>query len=45
MTLPLAHLGHFLWIFYLLPVVIVIGGIIRSSLGQKREGRDDPPGG
>jgi hypothetical protein len=45
MTLPLAHLGHFLWILYLLPVLIVVGGILRSALGQRREDRDDPPGG
>ncbi len=46
MTLPLAHLGHFLWIFYVIPVLIVIGGIIRSTLLEKRrEKKDDPPGG
>jgi len=36
MTLPLAHLGHFLWILYILPVIIVIGGILRSTLAEKR---------
>ncbi len=44
MTLPLAHLGHFLWIFYLLPVLIVVAGILRSSWAQKRrerKARDD----
>jgi uncharacterized membrane protein len=35
-TLPLAHLGHWLWIFYVLPVVIVIAGILRSTLFEKR---------
>jgi hypothetical protein len=43
--LPLAHLGHYLWILYLLPVVIVVGGILRSSMTAKREDREDPPGG
>jgi hypothetical protein len=41
MTLPLAHLGHFLWIFYLLPVLIVIGGILKATLAEKRRDRDD----
>lgn len=29
--LPLAHVGHYLWILYLLPVLIVVGAIIHSS--------------
>lgn len=42
MTLPLAHLGHYLWIFYVLPVVIVVAGILRSSfVARRREGRDE----
>jgi cytochrome c-type biogenesis protein CcmH/NrfF len=36
MTPPLAHLGHYLWILYILPVVIVVGGIVRSTLLEKR---------
>jgi hypothetical protein len=34
---PLAHVGHFLWILYLIPVVIVLGSII----AQLRRDRDD----
>ena len=41
MTLPFAHLGHFLWIFYVLPVVIVVGGILRSTLAEKRREKED----
>jgi hypothetical protein len=40
-VLPLAHVGHYLWILYLLPVIIVIGGIIRTTLAQRREDRED----
>ncbi len=36
MTLPLAHVGHYLWVFYLVPVAIVIGGILRSVLIERR---------
>jgi hypothetical protein len=39
MTLPLAHLGHWLWVFYLLPVLIVVFGVVRSSWMAKRSGR------
>ena len=28
LALPLAHVGHWLWVFYVLPVLIVIGGIV-----------------
>jgi hypothetical protein len=40
-SLPLAHVGHYLWVFYLLPVVIVIGGILRSVIIERRRGRDE----
>jgi hypothetical protein len=44
MILPFAHLGHFLWIFYVMPVLIVVGGILRTTLRERRR-RDelDPP--
>jgi cytochrome c-type biogenesis protein CcmH/NrfF len=41
MTLPLAHLGHYLWIFYVLPVVIVVAGILRTTVLERRRNRDD----
>lgn len=37
MTLPLAHVGHYLWVFYLVPVVIVIAGILRSVILERRD--------
>jgi hypothetical protein len=43
--LPLAHVGHYLWALYLLPVLIVIAGIVRSALAGKRKQGSDPPGG
>jgi hypothetical protein len=44
-VLPLAHIGHYLWILYVLPVLIVIGGILKTTLAERRKDRDDPPGG
>ena len=37
--LPLAHLGHWLWVFYVIPVLIVVAGILWSSHTARR--RDD----
>ena len=40
MTLPFAHLGHYLWILYLVPIAIVVVGIVASVvLGKRRERR------
>jgi hypothetical protein len=40
--LPAAHIGHWLWVFYVLPVIIVIAGILRSVLiERKRNSGDD----
>jgi hypothetical protein len=36
MTLPLAHLGHWLWTFYVVPVLIVVIGIARAKRAEKR---------
>jgi cytochrome c-type biogenesis protein CcmH/NrfF len=40
MMLPLAHLGHWLWIFYVIPVLIVIAGIVVSGRSAKRKKRE-----
>jgi hypothetical protein len=48
MTLPLAHIGHWLWVFYVLPVLIVVAGIVKSTISAKRrerQGRGEGPGG
>lgn len=44
MTLPLAHVGHYLWVLYVIPIAIVVAGIIRSQLTAGRD-TDDSPGG
>lgn len=41
MILPLAHVSHYLWILYLLPVVFVVGGIVRGAMIQRREEEAD----
>ena len=39
-ALPLAHIGHYLWVFYLIPVLIVVGGIIHTTRADKRRHQD-----
>jgi heme exporter protein D len=39
MILPLAHFGHYLWLMYIPPVLIVLGSIVKTTLSQRREGR------
>jgi hypothetical protein len=41
LALPLAHIGHWLWVFYVLPVLIVIGGIIRSTRAEKKREHEE----
>ncbi len=40
-VIPSAHLGHWLWVFYVIPVLIVIGGIIRSTRAEKKRESDE----
>ena len=39
--LPLAHVGHYLWVLYLIPVAIVVGGIFRSTRAQRQARREE----
>ncbi|MGZ8665754.1 MAG: hypothetical protein ACXWZM_01440 [Solirubrobacterales bacterium] len=39
--LPLAHTGHWVWLLYVPPVAIVIFAIVRTSIAERREKRDE----
>ena len=39
--LPVAHIGHYLWVLYLLPVAIVVAGIVKTTRAQRREREED----
>ena len=42
MTLPLAHAGHYLaWALYALPVLLVVAGVLRTVIVERRRGEDD----
>jgi len=43
-VIPSAHLGHWLWIFYVIPVLIVVAGIIRSTRAEKKREREEAKG-
>jgi hypothetical protein len=38
-VLPVAHVGHWLWVLYLPPILIVVGSIVRSKVLERRETR------
>jgi hypothetical protein len=38
--IPLAHVGHWLWVLYLPPVLIVVGSLTRSTLAERRKKRE-----
>jgi hypothetical protein len=40
-VLPVAHVGHYLWTLYVLPILIVVGAIVRNTIAQRRAGRED----
>jgi uncharacterized membrane protein len=41
LAIPLAHLGHWAWIFYAIPLLIVIAGLIRSTLRERKREREE----
>jgi cytochrome c-type biogenesis protein CcmH/NrfF len=40
-VLPVAHVGHYLWVLYLLPVAVVVAGIVKTTRAQRREREED----
>jgi len=40
-VLPVAHVGHYLWVFYVIPILIVVGAIVRNAIAQRRLSRDE----
>jgi hypothetical protein len=43
-VIPSAHLGHWIWVFYVIPVLIVIGGVLRSTRAEKKREREEAEG-
>jgi flagellar biosynthesis/type III secretory pathway M-ring protein FliF/YscJ len=36
-VLPVAHVAHYLWVLYVIPILIVAGAIVRNMVAQRRE--------
>jgi cytochrome c-type biogenesis protein CcmH/NrfF len=43
-TFLAAHLGHYLWVLYVVPVAIVIAGMVISALLSRRRDNSGGPG-
>jgi hypothetical protein len=42
--LPLAHVVHqLIWVLYAVPILIVAGAIVRSTMSQRRNPEDPEP--
>jgi hypothetical protein len=42
-VLPLAHAGHYaVWVLYALPVLIVVGALLRSAILTRQEKQREP---
>lgn len=39
--IPYAHVGHYLWVLYIPPVLVVLFAIIRTTLAERRAARED----
>jgi len=44
-VLPLAHVGHYLWVLYVIPVLIVAVSIVKTTVAQRRAANASPAGG
>jgi hypothetical protein len=40
LMLPAAHAGHWLWVLYLPPLLIVAGSILKNAISERRRERD-----
>jgi len=45
LLVPLAHAGHWLWLLYLPPVLIVVGSLLGARLKERKPPKSDPPAG
>jgi hypothetical protein len=39
--LPLAHATHWLWVLYVPPILVVLASILKTTLRERREKRED----
>jgi cytochrome c-type biogenesis protein CcmH/NrfF len=39
--IPFAHVGHYLWVLYIPPVLVVLFAIIRTTIVERRTAREE----
>jgi hypothetical protein len=42
--LPVAHTGHWLWVLYVPPVLIVLVSIVKTTISERRKARQEREG-
>ena len=41
LTIPLAHAGHYIWVLYIPPILVVLFAIIRTTISERRAAREE----
>jgi hypothetical protein len=39
--LPMAHAGHYLWVLYIPPVLVVLASIVRVTISERHKDREE----
>ncbi len=39
--IPFAHVGHYLWVLYIPPVLVVLFAIIKTTITERRAAREE----
>ena len=41
LLIPFAHAGHYIWVLYIPPVLVVLFAIIRTTISERRAAREE----
>ena len=41
LLIPLAHVGHWLWVLYVPPVAVVVISIVRTTMSERKAMREE----
>ena len=41
LVIPFAHAGHYIWVLYIPPVLVVLFAIIRTTISERRAAREE----
>ena len=40
-VIPFAHAGHYIWVLYIPPVLVVLFAIVRTTISERRAAREE----